>query len=130
MRVTRPGRARSLSWPLAGVILALLSGYGMLALIAGLAVFGIAVSVNETVWSWVIVGCSAMAVLGLGRRSLQHRRAGPLIFGTAGFLAIAWAMLGIYSRAGEIAGFAALLAAALLDRRMCRRSATGRGPLA
>ena len=113
MRMSRPGRARSIPWPLAGVILALLSCYGMLALVAGLAAFGIAVSVNETVWSWVIVGCSAMAVLGLGWRSLQHRRAGPLVLGTAGFLAIAWAMLGIYSRTGEIAGLAALLAVIL-----------------
>lgn len=117
-----PTGTRSISWPLAGAILAIISCYGMLAVITILAVFGIAISVNETVWSGAIVGCSAIAVVGLGRGFLRHRHVGALILGTVGILAIAWVMLGVYSRTLEIAGFAALMAAALLDRRMYRRS--------
>lgn len=107
--------------PFAGVVLAILSCYGTIAVVSVLALFGMTVTINGTAWSLAIVAFAALAVIGLTRHYGRHRHVGPLVLGASGLLALTWVMFGTHNKVLELAAFAALFIAAIFDHRISQR---------
>ena len=99
---------------------AVVACYGTVATVALLSLLGIGIVVHEGAWAGIIsvfaVLASAALVLGYGR----HGKPGPAVLGAVGAALIVWTMLASYDRIVEIAGFAALVVAAIWDRRARR----------
>ena len=102
---------------LAGVatVLSLIVCFGTLALTAILAALGIAIAVNNTLWSGAIVAFAALAVIGLGAGLIRHRKPWPFLTGGLGAAVIAYAMYVHYDRTIEMTGFLLLSLAAIWD---------------
>jgi hypothetical protein len=92
----------------------ILACYGVLALVGALGLLGTTMNLDPALWTAFIVLLVAFALLGLALNARAHRRIGPLLFGTGG------ALIGSYDWRVEAAGFAAMLGAALWDRRVYR----------
>lgn len=112
-----------------GTILSLLACYGTLAVVAGLSALGVTIAINDHVWAAAIVIFAVVAVLGVGLGARRHDAWWPLILAGLGAAMVAAAMylrgpiegaVGIPGLAVEIAGFAALVVAALGDWRICK----------
>ena len=103
------------------VTLSIVACYGTLALIAGLSLGGLSISVNEGVWATVIVVLAWVAVLGMGVNIPRHHRLGPFVLADIGALLVSWVMFINSSRAMEISGFCLLAAAAIWDRQLRKR---------
>lgn len=113
----------------AGALLSIAACYGTLGLIAVLSMMGVTLALNENIWAGVIVFFALLVVLGVALGTRKHRNANPVRLAIAGAALIIWAMygaegivdlLGPYTFAVEIAGFAALMAAAYWDWRLKR----------
>ena len=121
---------QSASWLAgAGVLLSIAACYGTLGLIAVLSMMGVSLAVNEHIWAGVIVAFALLAVLGVTLGYRQHRNSNPVRLAIAGAALVIWAMygaegitdlLGVPSFVVELAGFAALGAAAFWDWRLKR----------
>ena len=113
----------------AGTLLSLIACYGTLALVALLAAMGVTLSLNVHVWAAVIVAFALLALLGVTLGYRRHRKANPVRLAVVGTAMVTWAMyggqairtlLGVPPTVVEIAGFAALIAAAYWDWRLQR----------
>jgi len=107
----------------------LLACYGTLAVVAGLSALGVTIIVNVHVWAAAIVLFALAAVFGVAVGYRRHGNAAPLILAVVGAALVATAMYipdriesetGVPDRVVEIAGFAALITAALWDWRICK----------
>ena len=105
-------------FPIIAAALSLLACYGTLIVIAMLVGFGLAITLNETIWAGAIVGFAALAVLGLSATRKRHGRGWPLGLGVIGFCVLCYVMFVNYARVTEIIGFAALLIAVIADRKL------------
>ncbi len=115
--------------------LSLLACYGTLIVVAGLSALGVTIAINLQVWAAAIVIFAVVAVLGVGLGARRHGVWWPLILAVLGAALVACAMYlpgriegiagiaGISARVVEIAGFAALIIAAVWDWRLCKASA-------
>lgn len=115
------GRVRGGWLSAVGLIFALVSCYGALALVAILSAFGIALRINDMLWGAIIAVASAISWLALARNASRHGRISPALLGFLGLCAIAWTMMIRYVLSLEVAGFGALLGGVLWDRQYCLR---------
>lgn len=99
---------------------ALTACYGVLALVALLGTAGIVLPIPPGAWAGAIVAFAALVPLALGWNARAHRHLGPPLLAAAAALVIAYTLLVAYDWRIEAAAFAALLAAALWDRRLFR----------
>lgn len=113
----------------AAVLLSFVACYGTLALVAVLSMLGVTLAVNVHVWAAIIVAFALLAVLGVTLGYRRHRNANPARLAVVGAALVIWAMygadaikslLGVPGTVVEIAGFAALIAAAYWDWRLKR----------
>ncbi len=81
---------------------------------------GIALVIDNTLWSGAIVAFAVLAVVGLALSLSRHRNPWPLLMGVSGCAIITYTMFGSYSRTIEIFGFAVLCGASLWDWRLRR----------
>jgi hypothetical protein len=90
---------------------------------------GITIAVNVHVWAGAIVVFALIAVFGVTVGYRRHRTVGPVIIAAIGAMFVTLAMygseqiqavLGFPSRIIEVAGFVALLAAAIWDWRLTK----------
>lgn len=112
------------SWGLVGAVaavVALLSCYGPLLLLAGLSLLGVSLVVNETLWAGAILAATAVTVLALLASFLRHRKPGSLLLALAGATLIFYALLGSYHVLVEGLGFVFLIAGVAVDLRNGRR---------
>lgn len=109
-------------WGAVATVAALLACYGTLALLAILAMLGVALSVNETLWATAVAGAAAVAAIATGFNFTRHRRPWPLAVAAIGAGLIAYAMFGAYDPLLEAAGFSALVGAVVLDLYMLYRA--------
>lgn len=107
--------------PAVGLLLALVSCYGTLALIAMLGAFGVALKINDRLWGAIITVLAAVSWLALVRNAKSHRRIGPVLLGLVGLSAIGWTMTIHYAFALEVVGFGMLFGGVLWDRSYCAR---------
>lgn len=115
-----PSRLAQARWRLAGafsLVVSILACYGTLAALSLLSAAGLNLAVNETVWAGVVVLGAACAAAAVAARA--WRRGGWLAtaLAIAGAAAVAWTQLVRYGIIGELAGFALLAAAVVLDLR-------------
>lgn len=106
----------------AATVLSLVACYGTLATVAVLALLGLRLQINETLWAGAIVLLASAAVVGLALGARQHRVLWPLALGVIGAAALAYVMTVSYDRFIEVGGFLLLGLAAIADWRK-RRSA-------
>ena len=101
-------------------VAALVACYGVLALVAGLALLGVSLPVDTRMWTAAIVTLTVLAPFGLAWNFRAHRHLAPILIGAAGALLVLYALLFAYDWRVEAAGFLALLGAALWDRQLFR----------
>ena len=99
-------------------LLSIIACYGTLLLVALLSILGISVTVHTGARAATITLFAAVAALAIAANYRRHRVAAPLLLSLAGVAIIAWVMFGSYNRIVELTGFAALIAAAVWDRRV------------
>jgi MerC mercury resistance protein len=115
--MTEPSNRRA--WlSVASTLLSFLACYGTLVIIAILGALGIAVAVNETLWTAAIVGFAGLAIVGLMASYRCHKQYLPLVLGLLGFAVVVYAMYFQYHRLTEVVGLALLAVAALIDWRL------------
>lgn len=103
-------------------VLSFLACYGTLAAVTLLAMIGLSLPVNATVWTGAIVAFAALAVISLVISYWNHRKPWPLAIGLVGFSALTYALLVHYNCVIELFGFIALAGAAFLDRMEVKRA--------
>jgi SAM-dependent methyltransferase len=102
--------------------LAAASCYGAMAAVALAALFGLALPLDAGLWSATILGFSALTFIALAAGAPRHGDWRPLLTAGAGLAVLAYTLLLDYHMLTELAGFLALAAASLWDRRLRRRS--------
>lgn len=108
-------------------IVAVVSCYGTLALIALLSLAGISIAAGERTWARAaVVLFAALATLGIALSSVRNRRFAPLLASGIGLLLTSWATYGYRNRLVEALGFALLISGTILDRRSCAIDAARR----
>jgi arsenite methyltransferase len=105
----------------AAVVFSVVACYGTLATIALLSLAGITLNIHEGAWATAVVIFAWIAVLAMGVNRPHYGTFGPFILADIGALLVSWVMFVDYSRTLEIAGFALLIVAALLDWRLRMR---------
>jgi len=127
------GRVRRHDW-LAGVatLLSLATCYGTLGLVGILSLMGVTLVIDVHVWAAAIVLFALVAVAGVALGYRRHRSPAPLGLAVVGAVLVGLAMYasgaledgtGLAARLFELAGFAALAAAAVWDWRRKKRPA-------
>ena len=101
-----------------GTLLSVAACYGTLALISVLGTLGIAIAVDNSLWTGAIVAFAVLAVIGLGLGLLRHGKSWPVLIGGLGAAIVVYAMYVQYDRMVEISGFVLLSLAALGDWRL------------
>ncbi|MBA1146871.1 methyltransferase type 11, partial [Ectothiorhodospiraceae bacterium WFHF3C12] len=104
-----------------GLVLALLSCYGVVAAAALLATLGGGLALNTTVWAGAIAGFSVLAAACITAGALRHRSPGPGALALLGVAAILYTMFVSYHALLELAGFVVLGGAAAWDYLLRRR---------
>ena len=113
----------------ASALLSIAVCYGTLGLIAVLSLMGVTLAVNDHIWAGAIVAFALLAVFGVALGAMKHRKVSPAFLALAGAGLVIWAMYGAEGIADllelpsfvvELAGFSALVAAALWDWRLKR----------
>jgi hypothetical protein len=107
-------------------IISILACYGTLAFVSLLSIFGLSLNIHEGAWAGVITLFAWLAFMGVAVNFRCYRALGPLLLGAAGAVLITWVMFVSFNRFLEIAGFAGLISASLLERRL-RKSISERG---
>ncbi|KAA0012762.1 methyltransferase domain-containing protein [Billgrantia pellis] len=102
-------------------LLALLSCYGILALLVLLPLLGVHLALDEGLWSGAIATLVllTLAIVTAGMR--RYRTPWPALVGFAGSLCLLYALFVDYSLALELSGFVLLAAAVAWDIRQRRR---------
>ena len=99
-------------------VISILACYGTLPLVSLLSLLGLSLNVHEGVWAGVISLFAWLAFIGLVVNFRRYRALGPLLLGATGAGLITWVMFISFNRVVEIAGFAGLITASLLERRL------------
>lgn len=107
--------------PAIGLGLALLSCYGVLALIGIGAALGHGVAADAGWVKAAILASATFTLAALAAGIRRHGSAAPLALAIAAAALLAYALLGEVDRRREGAAFALLAAAVLFDRRLCAR---------
>jgi hypothetical protein len=119
----RPSGTRS-SWldRLAGgaALLAVTSCYGLVLLAGALSFFGMTLSVHDGAWAAIVTFFALLALAGVLLGYKRHRSPGPALLALVGAGLITGVSLAHYNWMAELAGFAALAAAATWDWRLRR----------
>ena len=105
-------------------LLAVATCYGTLAAVALLSLIGVSVEIDEGMLVKLITGLLVLALSGMGYSYRLHRHPGPLLLSLAAAALLLWVFYGSYSRPLELAGFAALVIAAVWDFRVKKRVCT------
>jgi ubiquinone/menaquinone biosynthesis C-methylase UbiE len=128
-RVTRrldPRRLRRVGqrglWGAVAAGIALLSCYGLLALVALLSVLGTTVELDPGLWAATVAGAAGLATLATALNLRRHRKPWPLLASLLGAGAVVYAMLGSYHALIEGGGFALLTGAVALDLYLLYRA--------
>lgn len=111
----------------AGSLLAVVSCYGTLGIVALLSVVGISVHLNEALMARILTIVLAVALLGMLHSCRLHRDLRPFLLSAASAALLLWVFYGWDSRSLEALGFAGLVSASLWDLRAKHR-ACSRGP--
>jgi hypothetical protein len=101
----------------------LLACYGTLAVLAALAMFGIALPIDSAAWAAVIAGLALVAPIGVALNRRWHGARGPLLLAITGAAMVLYVLLVAYDWRIEALGFLALLGGAGWDLWLYRRSA-------
>jgi hypothetical protein len=110
-------RSRWAWMPTVAAACAIAACYGTSLTVAVLASLGVAIVVDEGAWSAAIVAFALLAVAGVGIGGLRRGRIGPVALASLGAAVVLWSQFGSYDLVVELAGFAALIGAAIWDRR-------------
>ncbi len=116
----------------AAAALSIMACYGTLAVVSLLTLAGFSIDIHEGAWAAVIVVFAGLAFVGVLMNFRRHRTLGPVIVAAIGAALITWVMFVSFNRIIEVAGFVALITAAVWERRMktCVTDAEGREPAA
>jgi len=106
---------------LLAMALAVLACYGVLALAALLPLLGVRLVLDESVWAGAIILFIALTVLAVLPGYRAHGGRLPMVTAVVGAGLILHALLIDYNALVELAGFVALVAAALRDASLHRR---------
>lgn len=112
-------------WGAAATAVALLSCYGVTALVTLLSLAGLSLSVREGPWAATIAAAAVLAVAATALNLPRHGRVWPLLAAGAGAAFIVYAMFGAYHAAIEALGFLLLVGAVIADLRLLRTGARG-----
>lgn len=112
-RLNRIG-ARGL-WGAVATATAVIACYGTTALLALLSMLGLGVTLHTGAWAVAIAGAAVAAVLATALNLPRHRQPWPVLAAAIGAGLIGFVMFGVYDPVLEALGFAALIAAVLLD---------------
>lgn len=125
-RRLHPKRLRAIGarglWGAVAAAAALAACYGTLALLGLLAMFGLTVSLNESVWAATIAGAALVSVVATGFNARRHSQPWPVAVAGLGAGLIVYAMFVTYDPLVEAAGFMALIGAVALDLYMLYRA--------
>lgn len=108
-----------------GAVLATLSCYGTLAVVALLPLLGLRPSLNDAAWGTAILALTALAVAAIVPGYRRHGSLLPALSALAGGGLIAYVLLVQYGAIMELTGFVLLVAAALMDAGLRRRRTGG-----
>lgn len=103
------------------LVLALLACYGTLASVGLLALLGVGLAVDETLWASAIVLFALLTVAAIGAGARRHHHYGPLLLAVVAAGTILYPLLVDYHALVELAGFLLLIAAAGWDLYRRRR---------
>jgi arsenite methyltransferase len=98
--------------------LALVTCYGTLALVAGLALLGFAVPIDEGMWAIAITVLFAASTVIVALGFKVHGVVWPALLAVVGLVLILWTMFAAYSLVVEIGAFVLLFIAAFWDRSL------------
>jgi hypothetical protein len=118
-RAVRAVRRRGLEGAVA-LALALLACYGTLAAVAILSAAGLAIAVDQRLWSGAILLFAALATAAVAASRRAHRGWWPLAMSAAGTALLAYTQLVDYRLAIELAGFAVLAGGVATDLCLAR----------
>jgi rhodanese-related sulfurtransferase len=104
--------------PGAATALAIISCYGTGLLLSVLSLLGVTVALDERVWAGAISVFAVLAAALIAVSSWRRRAASLIVVAAIGAALVLWTMFGAYSRILELVGFAALIAATVLDWRL------------
>ena len=107
-------------WGILTWILALLSCYGTLAVLALLSMLGITLAIREDIWLGIIMLFVTLSACIVALGVKQHHAIGPLVPAVIGVVLIAYVMFHTYYLVLEICGFILLGIAVLWDYRLRR----------
>ena len=107
--------------PGCATLLSIVACYGTLFIVSLLSIAGLSVSLPTGPWAVTITVFAAVAALAIANNYRRHHSLPPLLLAALGAGTVAWVMLGSYDRLLEIAGFLALIIAAVWDRRITTR---------
>lgn len=102
-------------WGSLSLLMAAITCYGTLMLVALMSAFGVSIAINEGLWAGGIIlfALVATAVIAIGVRI--HHSIKPLLIALVGTAIISYTMLVSYSTLTEIAGFLILTLATYID---------------
>ena len=109
-------------WGAVAAGMAILSCYGVLAILALLSVLGTTVELDPAAWAATVSGATLFATGATAWNLRRHRRPWPLLLAVAGAAAIVFVMFGSYDPVVEGLGFVALTAAVGLDLYLLYRA--------
>lgn len=105
----------------AGLCLALLTCYGTLAAAGLLALLGVGLALDETLWAGAIAGFTVLTAACVAPGARYHRAYGPAALAAAGTGLVLYALFVDYRVLVELAGFVALGGAVAWDIVLRRR---------
>jgi ubiquinone/menaquinone biosynthesis C-methylase UbiE len=115
-----PSRLAAARWRLAGALslaTAMLACYGTLAALALFSAAGIQLAVNETVWAGVVLLGAGLAAASVTLGAWRHADWRPVVPAVGGAAIVGWTQLVSYAPWLELAGFALLAAAVVMEWR-------------
>lgn len=106
------------------LVLALLTCYGLLVATGLLAMMGLGLALNETLWVGAITGFSLLTLIAILPGLRFHRRPEPFVLAGIGTGLVLYALFVDYHFLTELAGFLCLAAGVALDLLLRRRHQT------
>ena len=117
-----PRASRLAPLALAASLLAVVSCYGTLGIVALLSVVGVTVHPNEGLMARILTIVLAVALLGMLHSRRGHRDMRPFLLGVASAALLIWVFHGRDSRPLEAMGFLGLVSASIWDFRARHRT--------
>lgn len=103
-----------------GSVFSFLACKGLLVFFGAMSALGVSMSLDGTVWMWLIVAGASIALVGFALNFLRHKNFVPLFLAAAGAGAVYYSYGVQYFDRVETAGLIALLVAAVIDYRSLR----------